>query len=458
MVFSSNIPTPNQGASRPARHALAFGAIIGQTLGKYEVMQEIGRGAMARVYLGRDTFTDGLVAIKVANPDRGGDAKRTRIARKLFFNEAKAAGILQHPNIVALYDAGVQDDIRYMVMEYVAGGRTLHDFTRHGALLPVENVVDVALKCAIAFDYAHRKGVIHRDIKPKNILVTEDNEVKVGDFGVAMLTELDMADTQVTGNLGSPLYMSPEQIRGDTITAQADLFALGVVMYELLCGRHPFAAPTIAAITRKITHERHVPVIEQRPDVPAVLSRIVDRALKKHPAGRYRAGLDLAGDLSLIFEHISVIDSRVQSQRRFDQARRLEFFDLFTDAEIWEVINSSIWQTLPRGTVIVERDQDTDSFFVIVHGEVRIERGHTHIETLAPGTCFGEFGYLARAERAASAVAGTDVTVMRIRRNVVERASDECRLNLQRAFLATTTARLTRATDRIVDLDTGRRR
>jgi len=267
-----------------------------------------------------------------------------------------------------------------------------------------------------------------------------------------------MADTQVTGNLGSPLYMSPEQIRGETVTAQADLFALGVVTYELLCGRHPFAAPTIAAITRKITHERHVPVIERRPDVPPVLSRIVDRALKKHPAGRYQAGLDLAGDLSLIFEHISVTDSRIENQHRFDQARRLEFFEQFTDAEIWEVINSSVWQTIPRGTVIVDRDQDTDSFFVIVQGEVRIERGATHVETLVSGTCFGEFGYLSRAERAASAVAGTDVTVMRVRRDVVDRASDDCRVNLQRAFLAATTERLTRATERIVELDSGRRR
>ena len=410
---------------------------------------------MARVYLGRDTLADREVAVKVANPESGVADKRSRIARKLFFNEAKAAGMLQHPNIVELYDAGVQNDIRYLVMEYVPGGRTLHDFTDRKHLLPIEDVVDIMLHCAIAFDYAHRKGVIHRDIKPKNILVGHGNEIKIGDFGVAMLTALDMADTQVTGHLGSPLYMAPEQLRGETITSEADLFALGVVMYELLCGRHPFADTTIDAITRRICREPHVPIIERRPEIPRVLSHIIDRTLKKHPAGRYAMGLDLAGDLSLIFDHISVGDSQIAGPSRFAEARELEFFEMFADAEVWEVINASRWQNMAAGAEIVAPDQDVDSFFVLVHGEVGIQKGRVRIEALKPGSCFGEIGYLSRAERTASAIARSDVTVMQIRRNFVEQASESCRLNLHRAFLVATNARLARATERIVMLDSG---
>ncbi|MGK0172911.1 MAG: serine/threonine protein kinase [Gammaproteobacteria bacterium] len=431
--------------------------LAGETVGKYEIVKEIGRGAMACVYLARDTFTEREVAVKIANPDPGTDDKRSRIARKLFFNEAKAAGLLQHPNIVELFDAGVQNDIRYLVMEYVPGGGTLHDYTQEKTLLPVDEVVNIMLKCVIAFDYAHRKGVIHRDIKPKNILVDERNDVKIADFGVAMVTELDLADTQVTGYLGSPMYMSPEQLRGETVTTQVDLFALGVVMYELLTGRHPFGAPTVAEIVQKISREPHISVSKLRPDVPEVLSRIIDRTLKKHPAGRYGTGLDIAGDLSLIFDHISVNDTQVSGQQRFAAARGLEFFEVFHDAEVWEVLNSSVWSSLAAGTEIVGPDQDVDSFYVLVEGEVRIQRGLVRIETLEAGSCFGEIGYLSRAERTASAIARSNVTVMQIRRSLIEQATPSCRLNLHRAFLAATTTRLARATGRIVELEASQR-
>lgn len=428
-------------------------SLVGQTVGKYELFDDLGAGGMARVYRARDTFSEREVAVKVANPEIGKDDKRARIARKLFFNEAKAARMLQHPNIVEVFDAGVHGDIRYIVMELVPGGRTLDDFTDRHSLLDIESVVDLLLKCAIAFDYAHRKGVIHRDIKPKNIFVGENRKIKIGDFGVAMLTDMDMGDTQVMGHLGSPLYMSPEQLRGETITPQADLFALGVVMYELLAGRHPFAGSSIDEITRKIGREPHRPLAELRPEVPPVLSHIVDRTLKKHPAGRYETGLDLAGDLSLIFDHISVLESRLGAEECFAQARALGFFELFDDTEIWEVLNAAAWRTLAAGTEIVGAEQVVDSFYVLVQGEVGIQRDLTRIETLGPGSCFGEIGYLSADERTGCVIARTDVTIMEVRRDLLEQTSERCRLNLHRAFLAVTRARLARASDRIVDLE-----
>ena len=360
------LPSPPdcEGADNPSLEPVS-------AMGKYELIEEIGRGAMARVFRVRDTFSERVVAVKIARPDashRG--ERRARIARKLFFNEARAAGLLEHPNIVELLDAGVQDHVRYLVMEYIPGGRTLYEHVSPSTLLPVDDVVVKMLRLAIAFDYAHRRGVIHRDVKPRNIFLDPAQTVKIGDFGVAMVIDAGVDETQVTGYVGSPLYMSTEQIRGETVSTQADLFALGTVMYELLCGCHPFAAGSIDAILRKITRESHVPVTAHRPDVPPVLSRIVDRTLKKHPAGRYQTGLDLAGDLSLIYDHVSVSNSVMTVSERFEAARLLEFFEPFSDAEIWEVLQACQWLNRAAGGRIVGMEHELDAFYVVVRGQV----------------------------------------------------------------------------------------
>ena len=280
-----------------------------------------------------------------------------------------------------------------------------------------------------------------------------NSEIGTGDFGVAMLTDMDMGETQVTGYVGSPLYMSPEQLRGETITPQADLFALGVVMYELLTSRHPFAASSIDAIARQIGREPHRPLLEVRPNIPRVLSHIIDRLLKKHPAGRYETGLDLAGDLSLLFEHMSVTESDLGAEGRFARARELEFFQLFDDRELREVLNGSNWLTIAAGSELGSQGWDIESFYVLVRGEVGIQQGRTRLETLVPGSCFGDLGPFSKAGGMSSAIARTDVVVMQIHRSFMDQASAGCCLNLHRALLASTAARLTCAIERIAELE-----
>ena len=275
-----------------------------QNLGKYELVREIGRGSMATVYLARDPFALQDVAIKVAAHRADGDERTNRRRRKLFYNESKAARLLRHPNIVATIDVGEDDGVRFIVMEYVPGAQTLDKFCREPNLLPVENAIEVVLKCALAFDYAHANGVIHRDVKPKNILVTPENEVKLGDFGAALIDREDVEETQVIGTLGAPRYMAPEQVTGDVVSKQADLFALGVVAYELLTGVHPFAARTVAKIVRRIVHEPYERIRTVRPEVPTALERVIDRVLRKDPAGRYATAMDLAGDLSIVYDSV----------------------------------------------------------------------------------------------------------------------------------------------------------
>ena len=345
-----------------------------QTIGKYELIRPIGDGNMGTVYLARDPFSLQDVAIKIATPKPADDDRIARRRRKLFYIEAKAAGMLRHPNIVATIDAGVEDDRRYLVMEYVAGASTLDRFCKPDNLLPIEHVVGTMLKCAIAFDFAHNEGVVHRDIKPKNIMLTQDNEVKICDFGLALITSADINDTQVMGRLGSPRYMSPEQVSEEMVTNQSDIFSLGVVTYELLTGVSPFKADNISAIARRITREAHKPLTEIRDDIPPALVHIVDRTLKKHPAGRYQTAMDLAGDLSLVHDEIRHTTNQLSSTRQFERVSRLSFFEEFEESEILETVKAGEWQEYEVGNQIIMEGEFDKSFYLLVSGKVSVRR------------------------------------------------------------------------------------
>jgi len=419
-----------------------------RTIGKYDVIREVGRGSMGVVYLGHDPFGGRDVALKVALQDTIEDEGLGRY-RKMFFNEAKVAGRLKHPNIIQVYDAGMEGEVWYIVMEYVAGGLTLYDHCRPGSLLPIEDAVRVVFKCAKALDYAHRRGVVHRDIKPRNILLTEDHEVKIGDFSIALLTHADSTDTQVHGYVGSPLYMSPEQIREDHVTSQTDIFALGVVMYELLTGKHPFTADSLPAIIHQIQEKQHVPLKEVRSDVPPILGHIVDRALKKKSAARYKTGLDMAADLSLVFDHIKLFEEEIPGREKFNMVRDLSFFHDFSEPEVWEVINAAKWREYEPGVEIISEGDVDSSFYIIVSGEVFVRKGGKELDVLRNGDCFGEMGFIARRERTASIVAKAPVTAMKVRASLIERASLHCQLRFHKVFLNTLVGRLSQATQRI---------
>ncbi|MDY6852229.1 MAG: serine/threonine-protein kinase, partial [Thermodesulfobacteriota bacterium] len=214
-------------------------------IGRYRLARELGRGGMGVVYLANDPFIERLVAIKTTLAPPPKDPEKLESFQHLFFHEAQAAGKLAHPHIVSLYDAAVEDDQCYLVMEYV-DGPTLKKFCRTDNLLPLEKVVNIIYQCAKGLDYAHQNGVVHRDIKPSNILLTKKGQAKISDFGIAAVGG-SVGTAKAESMTGSVNYASPEQLLNDSLTPQTDLFSLGVVMYELLTGVKPFEADTDVA-------------------------------------------------------------------------------------------------------------------------------------------------------------------------------------------------------------------
>jgi serine/threonine protein kinase len=206
----------------------------------------------------------------------------------MFMGEAKMVGKLQHPNIVPIFDAGEEDGRRYVVTEHVHGARTLSAYCRSGSLLPIDQVVSIMYKCAKALHYAHSRGVVHRDIKPSNILLTQEGDVRIVDFGIALVADSDVS--RLEGVAGSPAYMSPEQVQGLELDARSDLYSLGAVMYEMLCGQRPFRAGALGKLLRQVVQSEAESLRLIRPDIPEELEEVVKRALQKEPNNRYRTG------------------------------------------------------------------------------------------------------------------------------------------------------------------------
>ncbi len=287
-----------EGAGQPAKPAATSQAVtewpeemVGDTLGRYKVLKEIGQGSMGVVYLGKDPTIQRFVAIKTVPLDRGDDEGEARAIKKRFFREAESTGRLSHPNIVTIYDAGEQDGLGFIAMEYLEG-LTLKHVCQPGKLLPLSQAVNLVVTVADALDYAHRQGIVHRDIKPANIMLTHDHRIKVTDFGIAKMASATKTHTNVI--LGTPSYMSPEQASGKTVDGRTDIFSLGIVLYELATGHRPFQGEDIVSLLFQICKEPHPPVTTFRPDLPPGLVQAIDQALKKEPAHRFAK----AGDFS----------------------------------------------------------------------------------------------------------------------------------------------------------------
>ncbi len=271
------------------------GAAVKPTLGRYEIEKELGRGAMGIVYLGKDPKINRQVAIKTLKFDDDVDEATAKSVKERFFREAESAGTLNHPNIVRIFDAGEDNEICYIAMELLSG-EDLKKYGEKANLLPPEQVMEYVAQVADALDYAHSNGIVHRDIKPANIMRLKDGTLRVTDFGIARITA--SSKTQTGTVMGTPSYMSPEQIAGRKVDGRADLFSLGVMLYEMMTGEKPFEGDSIATLLFKISNEPHPdPVLKASDRVTPCVRAIIDKALQKNPDNRYQRGRDMAKDI-----------------------------------------------------------------------------------------------------------------------------------------------------------------
>jgi tRNA A-37 threonylcarbamoyl transferase component Bud32 len=373
-------------------------------IGKYRVLARLGEGATSEVFHARDDFHGRDVAIKCVRPPGSiadGSTGDSHFYERFFAAEAALVGRLEHPNVVQIFDAVADIKRPHLVMEYVPG-TTLKDFCRADALLPLEQIVEIGFKCAMALGYVARLGLIHRDVKPANLLALMDGDrlvdVKITDFGSVL--QLDAERTQVH-RVGSLAYMSPEQLDGGTVDARADMYSLAAVLYHLIAGRPPFEGPTQAALMHQVFNEAPAPLGPLRAGVPDSLDALVRRALAKEPGERPPDWDGFAQSLAGVIARREVPLGRVQGvldSERFNLLRGLEFFAAFGDVELWEVVHRAKWQRFAFGHTLYRKGQEGGNFHILAAGEVEVFRDGRKVATLGRGTSVGEMAYLAPSD------------------------------------------------------------
>ena len=415
-------------------------------IGKYEIQRAIGKGATGMVYLARDTFTGNEVALKTIEPEVFRDPEFGSVYRTQFQNEASLAGKLRHPYIVAILDAVVAEDSGHIAMEYVKGG----DLSKHvkpDNLLPVADVLQIAFKCCGALEYAAKEGIVHRDIKPANLMIAEGTDVKISDFGAAYLRKTQAVQTAA---MGSPYYMSPEQITGREVGFHSDMYSLGVVLYELLTGKKPYTASTLEALGLKIRGDDPVPPSQARKGVPKSLDPIVAKAMAKKPENRFPSWADFALVLSNAVQEV-IQPGAIPDTEKYLVLKKVEMLSGLSDTEYWELARAGDWARIPAGQTIVSENQKGKSFYFIGKGHAKVTRQGRLLNMIKEGECFGEMAYIRGGEvpRNATVDSATELLLAKYRPDAVGKMSLGAQLYLTRALVRNLADRLELANTRI---------
>jgi eukaryotic-like serine/threonine-protein kinase len=371
-------------AGRPTRPAAKSAARPGAAslpaqIGKYKVRAKLGEGATSEVYLAHDPFRDTEVAIKRVRPGLMPGSRESHFQQRFFAAEAALVGRLQHPNVVQIIDAVPDDEAPYLVMEYVKG-ITLRRHCRADNLLPLEQVIEIGFKCAMALGYCFRQGLIHRDVKPANILATLDGDeiadVKITDFGSVF-------------NLGAD---------GDALDCRADIYSLSAVLYHLIAGRPPFDATQQPAIMHQIYNATPPPLATLREGVSPELQALIERGLAKNRDDRISSWEEFSQALSALVTGSHVPRGPMQGvldSERFNLLRSLDFFSGFGDVELWEVVHRARWQRHSFGQALFRKGEEGNTFHIITQGQVEVYRDGQLVASLGSGTSVGEMAYLA---------------------------------------------------------------
>lgn len=384
-------------ASRPGVQSLDID--VPELISKYSIGPRMGSGTCGVVHRALDTILGREVAIKLS-PVGEVHATTGKVpgAQKAYQTEVFAAGQLRHPNIVTVYDAGQFEELNYIIME-VIDGDSLKKFGKGQKQLPVYRAIEIICECCKALDYSHRQDIVHRDIKPANIMVSEDGRVKILDFGIAVGLSENSGLSRRGPTLGTPNYMSPEQIMGKDLGPASDFYSLGTVLFELLTGKQLFKAKKVKELFKIVVHQPAPRLADIRPDLPKGLSDFLEKILKKDPEERYQSGVEMIDALSGYIEHFKVIEELVEPQRSWlPRLQTLGFFKGFSDADIARLLSETRIVEFATGDELLADGNRDRQLLILADGVVSAGTGNLTALRLqqiyGAGETLGESGFI----------------------------------------------------------------
>ena len=419
-----------------------------ENIGRYTIEKKLGQGSMGIVYLGYDSMIDRRVAIKSLRLDTTTEIRDKEKTISLFFDEAKIIGKLNHSHITSIYDIGTQDDCPFLVMEYIKG-KTIKDVIRAETSMSVINILKLMSMIARGLHYAHQRGVLHRDIKPANIMVMKNLSPKIMDFGIARIMGPSRmtkeGDTEKGIILGTPHYMSPEQIRGRDLDQRTDIFSLGVLGYEWITGKKPFRGDNLLEIIKEII-KNDPPLLTKSASVSLDIEKIISKALEKDVEKRYASAEEFSDAIELYLTSIETKDSEdgVSGQTgvfSYNQIRIVNdlrknyvFFSDFTEEDLFTIFKMSKKEAFKKGDVIIEEGTSGATMYIILKGATSVMKmingQQVEVSKLVEGECFGEMSIIDRMPRSATIVAKEDSALIAISEIVLRTSNPKLCLKL----------------------------
>lgn len=362
---------------------------------RYTIGRRIGSGTCGVVHQALDNLLGREVAVKLS-PIGEAHISTGKVpgAQRAYQTEIIAAGRLTHANIVTIHDAGQFEDLNYLVME-VIDGKSLKEYGKGKTQLPVHEALRVISECCAALDYSHAQGILHRDIKPANIMLGYNGIVKLLDFGIAVGVENGKGLKKQGPTLGTPNYMSPEQILGRELSPASDLYSLATVLFELLTGRQLFKAKKVKDLFRTVVHKTAPRLHDIRPELPEELSDVLAKALEKKPADRYQSGKQLAEALAPFIEGFRIVDKRpTAAQQLIARLRYQPFFLPFSEVEIAQLLDRADVRSFAAQEALMETGDATRRLLIVTDGLVLVERDGKYLRLSSEGDCLGEAGFI----------------------------------------------------------------